>query len=49
MTRIEASRHAANFELVRFPLLMLAAIVIAVALWLLVRVVFNPLDAKPGG
>jgi uncharacterized membrane protein len=33
----------------RLPLLVVGAIIIAVALWLLVRVVFSPLDAKPGG
>jgi len=33
---------------VRFPLLIVAAIVMAVALWLLMGFVLNPLDAKPG-
>jgi hypothetical protein len=32
---------------VRFPLLVITAIIMAVALWLLVRVVLNPLDVKP--
>ena len=39
---------AVHPTLVRLPLLVVAAIVMAVALWLLVRVVFNPLDARPG-
>jgi F0F1-type ATP synthase membrane subunit b/b' len=33
---------------VRFPLLIVVAIAMAVALWLLMRFVLNPLDAKPG-
>ncbi len=32
----------------RFPLLVVAAIVMAVALWLLTGFVLSPLDAKPG-
>jgi hypothetical protein len=39
-------RHARASE--GIPLLVVAAIVMAVALWLLMRFVFNPLDAKPG-
>ena len=33
----------------RFPLLIVAAIVMAVALWLLMGFVLDPLNAKPGG
>jgi hypothetical protein len=33
---------------VRFPLFIVAAIVMAVALWLLTGFALNPLDAKPG-
>jgi hypothetical protein len=33
---------------VRFPLLIVAAIVMALALWLLMGVVLSPLDAQPG-
>ncbi len=32
----------------RFPLLVVAAIIMVVALWLLMRFVLNPLDAQPG-
>jgi len=37
-----------RFDLVRFPLLIVAAIVMAVALWLLTGFVLSPLDAQPG-
>jgi uncharacterized membrane protein len=32
----------------RFPVLVVAAIVFAIAVWLLVRFVIGPLDAQPG-
>ena len=32
----------------RFPLLVVAAIVMAVALWLLTGFLISPLDAQPG-
>ncbi len=32
----------------RFPLLVVAAIMMVVALWLLMRFVLNPLDAQQG-
>jgi hypothetical protein len=44
-----ADARGARVAVPRFPVIVVAAIVMAVVLWLLVRVVFNPLDAKPGG
>ena len=44
-----ADAEGARVAVPRFLVLVVAAIVMAVVLWLLVQVVFNPLDAKPGG